>query len=367
MNRQELRREVDGFDPELPLEEGWTPPVSWYTERAFDRLERAAVFRKSWQLACRADQVRKPGDYVAGLSFGLSWVVVRGEDGVLRALANVCRHKATQVCEGAGNLPQLTCPYHGWTYRLDGALKTAPRVAGIRNLSRDEMALPQFAVQEWGPYVFFNADPDAPDLTASLTELDEALQSTGWSTLRFHARRRYVVESNWKVFCDNYLDGGYHIAHMHPSLAAQLDLDSYRTELFDRFSVQTSGGGQGGANRIGTGALYAWIYPNLMLNRYGPVLDTNYVIPLDEHRCEVFFDFFFDDTVDEAWIAASLAQSDVTQQEDMWVSAKAQVGMQSGTWPRGRYAPELEMGIQHFHRLLSMDLRRALEGALGRS
>ena len=176
----------------------------------------------------------------------------------------------------------------------------------------------------------------------------------------FHSRCRYVVASNWKVFCDNYLDGGYHIAHMHPSLAAQLDLDSYGTEIFDRFNVQSSAADRVQGGRIGGGALYAWIYPNLMLNRYGPVLDTNYVLPLDEDRCEVFFDFFFDDTVDEDWIAASLKQSDITQQEDMWVSAKAQVGMQSGTWPRGRYAPGLERGVQHFHRLLAGDLRSAL-------
>jgi choline monooxygenase len=355
-----LRDEVYSFDPSLPLEEGWTPPASWYTTGAFDQLERTAVFRRTWQLACRADQVQNPGDYVAGLSFGLAWVVVRGEDGVLRALANVCRHKATQVCEGAGNLPHLTCPYHGWTYRLDGSLKSAPRVAGIRNLVRGEMSLPAFSVEEWGPYVFLNADPEAAPLRGPLAELDSALEKTNWRSLKFHSRRQYVVESNWKVFCDNYLDGGYHIAHMHPSLAAQLDLDSYRTELFDRFSVQTSGGDTVSGGRIGGGAIYAWIYPNLMLNRYGPVLDTNYVIPIDADHCAVTFDFFFDETVDEAWIERSLAQSDVTQREDMWVSAKAQIGMKSGSWPRGRYAPAVEKAVQHFHRLLASDLRGAV-------
>jgi len=361
MQQNGLRDEVFSFDPDLPLEEGWTPPASWYTAPAFDKLERTAVFRKTWQLACRSDQVRNPGDFVAGLSFGLAWVIARGPDGVLRAMANVCRHKATQVCEGAGNLPHLTCPYHGWTYKLDGSLRTAPRVAGIRNLARGEMALPQFAVEEWGPYVFLNADVEAAPLASELTELNAALEATHWGDLTFHSRRRYVVECNWKVFCDNYLDGGYHIAHMHPSLADQLDLDSYRTELFDRFNVQTSGGDPVGGGRIGSGAVYAWIYPNLMLNRYGPVLDTNYVIPLNSNRCEVYFDFFFDGDVDGAWIDKSLIQSDVTQQEDMWVSAKAQIGMNSGTWPRGRYAPAVEKGVQHFHRLLASDLRRAVQ------
>ena len=110
MDQAGLHREVFAFNPDLPLEEAWTPPASWYTAPAVDQLERTAVFRNSWQLACRAAQVQNPGDFVAGLSFGLAWVVVRGQDGVLRAMANVCRHKATQVCEGAGNLPHLTCP-----------------------------------------------------------------------------------------------------------------------------------------------------------------------------------------------------------------------------------------------------------------
>lgn len=363
MNDEQLPREVLRFDPQLSLAEGWTPPVSWYIAPEFGQLERQAVFRRSWQLACRRDQVREPGQYVAGQAFDLPYLIVRGDDGVLRALANVCRHKATQVCEGAGQLPHLTCPYHGWTYHLDGGLKSAPRVAGIRSLVREDMALPRFALLEWGPYVLFNADSqaDPADFFRCVRELDEALEHTGWGELRFHSRRCYRVEANWKVFCDNYLDGGYHIAHMHPSLDAQLDLGSYRTQLFERFSIQSSRPDPQGGARIGGSALYAWLYPNLMLNRYGPVLDTNYVVPIDEHHCEVYFDFFFDDSVDAAWIEASLEQSEVTQREDMWVSAKAQVGMRSGTWPRGRYAPALEQGVHHFHRLLAADLRAALE------
>src|SRR5437762_3424704 len=115
----DLRREVLAFDPAIPIERASTPPVSWYVDPAFDRLDRDAVFRRTWQVACRTADVAERGHYVAGRSFGLSWVVVRGEDGVLRAFANTCRHKATEVCSGAGVLEHFTCPYHGWSYRLD--------------------------------------------------------------------------------------------------------------------------------------------------------------------------------------------------------------------------------------------------------
>src|SRR5690349_20507306 len=126
-----MRDHVLSFDPALPIAAASTPPAAWYTDPAIAVLEREAVFRRAWRVACRVDQVAEPGAYVAGrdAGSGLSWVVIRGEDGVLRALANTCRHKATEVCAGAGRAPHLTCPYHGWTYRLDGSLRTAPRMA----------------------------------------------------------------------------------------------------------------------------------------------------------------------------------------------------------------------------------------------
>jgi choline monooxygenase len=359
----DLRTEVLAFDPEIPIGRARTPPPTWYVDPAFDRLDRAAVFRRTWQVACRTEEVATPGAYVAGRAFGLSWVVVRGDDGVLRAFANSCRHKATEVCAGSGTLPHLTCPYHGWTYRLDGSLRTAPRMAGLEALNRAEMALPALGVQSWGPLVLIHADPAAP--FPDLRSLTTALDATGWTGLRWHGRRTWEVACNWKAYCDNYLDGGYHVAHVHPSLAAQLDLEAYRTELFDTFNIQSCPSGEGGvAGRTEGGALYAWIYPNLMLNRYGPCLDTNVVHPISERRCRVTFDFWFDpEQVDEQWVAASLADSEQTQLEDMDVSERVQVGMETGTWPNGPYAPKVEMAIHHFHRLLASDLRRATEGS----
>lgn len=357
-----LQREILAFDPGIPIGRARTPPASWYVEPAFDVLERTAVFRRTWQFACRADQVAAPGAWVAGRSFGLSWVVVRGDDGRLRAFANTCRHKATEVCTGEGTSPHLTCPYHGWTYRLDGSLKSAPRMAGIEAVDRSEMALPPFAVETWGPLVFVHADPAAPSFLPELAGLDSALAATDWTRLQWHGRRVYEVECNWKAYCDNYLDGGYHVAHLHPSLAGQLDLDAYRTELFGRYNVQSCPPREGRlAGRTGCGALYAWVYPNLMLNRYGPCLDTNLVHPISARRCRVIFDFWFDPReVDPPWIAASLEDSERTQREDMDVSERVQFGMETGTWRDGPYAPKIEIGIHHFHRLLAVDLRATL-------
>jgi choline monooxygenase len=361
----DLRAEVDGFDPRIPIERAHTPPVSWYTAPEFDRLDRAAVFRWNWQVACRVEQVAQPGAYVAGRSAGLSWVVARGEDGELWAFANSCRHKATEVCAGAGVATHFTCPYHGWTYHLDGSLRTAPRIAGIEDFDREAMGLPPLAVEVWGPFVLINADPVAEPFGRSVAELTARLDASGWGALRWRTSRTYEVSCNWKAYCDNYLDGGYHIAHLHPTLASQLDLERYATEVFGRYNVQTcppatTDAARVASGRIDGGALYAWVHPNLMLNRYGPCLDTNLVFPVSASRCVVRFDWWFAPDVDERWIEASLADTDATQQEDMAISERVQAGMESGTWAHGRYAPRVEVAMFHFHRLLAADLRRHL-------
>jgi len=356
-----LTRTLAGFDPTTPIASATSLPAAWYTDPAVAGRERERVFRGAWHLAARADQLAAPGSFVGGVSAGLPWLVVRGDDGALRAFHNACRHKATPLTLEAGRAGPdraLTCPYHGWRYRLDGSLKSAPRMAGSAHLGPGCLGLAPMGVAVWGPFVLVHADPAAE--APALTELTARLDATGWGRLRYAGERRWTVRCNWKVFVDNYLDGGYHIAHMHPSLDAQLDMAAYRTELFDRYSIQSAPAASAGVGpeRIGSGAIYAWIYPNLMVNRYGPALDTNLVLPLGPDRCEVVFGFWFDPELPdlEAFAARSMAQASVTQDEDIAVSEAVQIGMGSPAWNGGPYAPTVEQGIHHFHRLLATDL-----------
>ncbi|MFT5459001.1 MAG: choline monooxygenase [Myxococcota bacterium] len=357
-----MHPELGRFDPTIPLAAASTPPASWYVDPSIYAIEQRRVFARSWLQVARTDQLHAPGMSVGGCLAGLPWLVVRGDDGVLRAFHNVCRHKAALLVDGTATGTDLRCPYHGWRYRLDGRLLRAPRVAGIQAFDRDTLSLHPMAVAEWGPFVFINADAEAEPLVDQIPELDRLLSATGWADLRWRARRSYDVACNWKVFVDNYLDGGYHIPNMHPSLDAQLDLAGYRTETFAISSVQTSGASDGSdtaldvAARIGGGAIYGWLYPHFMLNRYGPVLDTNRIVPLGHDRCRVEFEFFFDAGVSDAFVAESMAQSEVTQLEDIAISESVQRGLGSPAYDTGRYAPELEVGEWHFHRLLAADL-----------
>jgi len=358
--------EIDRFDPEVPVEDAWFPPSSWYTDPRFTPLEREAVLGHSWQPVCRIDEVKEPRSFASGCAGGEPWVVTRGDDGLLRAFSNTCRHKGREVVTGCGRADDLVCGYHAWRYDLDGALRSAPKMAGVRGFDRQAMSLPQLGLTTWGPWVWVHPDPTAAPLRETVTELDRRLTAGGWDRLRFVERVEWDIGCNWKVFVDNYLDGGYHVPHMHPSLDDQLDMDTYRTELFEGYNIQSSRPGEGldgdeGNQRIGEGALYAWLFPNFTLNRYGPCMDSNLVTATAPDRCHVVYDFFFDPDTDgaEEFVRKSIEQSAVTQREDIEICESVQRGLGSRHYDRGRYAPQLEHGEHQFHQLLARRLRAA--------
>src|SRR5262249_47276154 len=150
-----------------------------------------------------------------------------------------------------------------------------------------------------------------PVPTSALSPIERSLEGRS-SRVRYVDSRSYAIAANWKVVVDNYLDGGYHVPHMHKSLAASLDMASYTTKTYERCSIQAAGG-QGDATRIGAGAAYAWIYPTFMINAYGGCIDTNTILPLGPDRCLVHYDFFF--APEAADVEASIAESDVVQRE----------------------------------------------------
>jgi len=372
--RNTLPRGIRGFDPGLPVAEARTPPSVWYTEADFLEKEKTAVFLRTWQAVGRTDQVQRKGDFFTGTLLGEPYLVLCEEPGRLRAFSNVCRHHAAPVARGEGRLETLVCPYHGWTYDLEGRLTRAPRMAGVKDFDRKRFSLPELRVTTWGPLVLVNFDRAAKPFSEGLEELEGRLEASGTFRLPFAARRTFELACNWKVFVENYLDGGYHVAGLHPGLAAQLDLASYRTEVGERFVLQSCGAGGEGSEpgkegaevrdfpeRVEGGALYAWIHPNLMLNRYGPFLDTNQVFPLAPGRCRVVFDWYVAPEAAggaEGFLERSLAASEKVQAEDTWICEAVQEGLASGSYDRGRYAPGLEHGMHYFHRLLA----RALQG-----
>src|SRR5262245_4498767 len=231
------------FDPSLPLEKACTIPSAWYLDAEIAALEKERVFAGTWQMVGRVDQVATPGDYFTAEIADEPILVVRGEDGVLRAFFNVCRHRAARVAiEPCGHATRLRCRYHGWTYDLAGRLRGVPEFDGVADFNREDNGLTPVAVETWGPLVFVHLSRETgfQPVRQFLAPLPEHVSTRGIDRLRFFERREYVLNCNWKIFCDNYLDGGYHVNTIHPGLSGVLDYTGYHTELAEHTSVQVS-------------------------------------------------------------------------------------------------------------------------------
>jgi choline monooxygenase len=366
---------VHGYDASAPLERASTIPASWYLDERIFELERRSVFAKAWQMVGRAEQVNQARQFISGTTAGDEPIaVVRGEDGALRAFFNVCRHHAAAVVtEPEGSAQTLRCPYHGWTYGLDGALKGTPDFTGVCDFDRTANGLVPLPVGVWEGWVFVAVDATAP-LEAFLgADLAARVAPLGLSTLRWMERRRYLLDCNWKVFVDNYLDGGYHVPHLHKGLDSVLDYGGYTIETGGRFCLQSSplvtDGAEAatGAVRHGDRAHYVWIYPNFMINTYGGAMDTNLVVPLGVDKTEVLFDFYFAD-VSEAARAhneASIEIADRIQAEDVGICRSVQRGLASRAYTSGRLSVRREAGEHLFHRLLYADLLSGLTSSSG--
>src|SRR5581483_1511528 len=179
-----------------------TIPSSWYTDPQFLERENERIFWHTWQPVGHAGKVAARGAYLAAEIAGEPCAVVRGNDGVLRAFSNVCRHRASTILDGNGCVKSLRCPYHGWTYSLEGDLLVAPEFEGVENWNRTDERLPPMRVEAWGPYVFVNIDSKAAPLSEVLGDIPEQVAAIGClvTQLHFSYRRDYLICCNWKVY-----------------------------------------------------------------------------------------------------------------------------------------------------------------------
>lgn len=360
------------YNDQAPLSEASTIPAPWYVDARIADLENQAVFSKTWQMVGRVDQVEKTGQFVTANVAGEPIVVVRGNDGVLRGFYNVCRHHAAKVVtESCGQASILHCPYHGWNYGLDGSLKGMPEFDGVKNFEREQNGLVPLRAETWEKFVFVNLDPGGPSLREFLGGLVRRVAPLGVSKLHYFESRIYDIACNWKVFIDNYLDGGYHVPHLHKGLNSVLDYKQYTIENEDRYCLQSSPmvsseeDAATGAARKGDRAWYFWQYPNLMINCYEGYMDTNLVSPLDVDHCRVIFDFYFADVSASrrAYNEQSVAVGARVQDEDLGICEDVQRGLKSRVYGAGRLSARREAGEHLFHRLLAADLKAGVQRA----
>jgi Rieske 2Fe-2S family protein len=218
---------------DAPLEA--TLPTRWYRDEAVFNVEKERIFWREWIAVCRDEELPNPGDHRIVDVLGQSLLLVRNRDGVLRAFYNVCRHRGARLCKPDATAPDpwrvelaggvisgrmIVCPYHRWSYDLNGALIAAPHLRGSPNFDKQDFNLYPVGVAVWAGFVFLHLTPaHAESLPERLDAITERIRRYPLANLRIGATLRYDVAANWKIVCENYNEC-YHCAGVHPELCA---------------------------------------------------------------------------------------------------------------------------------------------------
>ena len=342
--------------------------LAWsaYSDLALPARERERIFARAWQYVGHLSELGEGPGYLAGRVGDIPVVVTRDGDGVFRAFLNVCRHRGSVLAAGAAARETLQCPYHAWTYGLDGALLAAPRSNREPGFECGGIALRPASVGVWGPFVFVNPDPDAASLATILGDLPELVSTAGVAVdqLKHHGRAESAVDANWKLVAENFLEC-YHCAVAHPGFSALVDVspDAYELDLGESFSsqfgpVRENGKGIDTEGEI-TRSQFHFLWPNTMINIFPGRLNFSIgpVLPAGAERTERFLDYFFGPEVEETWISELLEFDGQVGAEDKVLVENVQRGVATGLIDRGRLLPESER--------LIVDFQQRVQTALG--
>jgi phenylpropionate dioxygenase-like ring-hydroxylating dioxygenase large terminal subunit len=207
--------------------------ASRYHSPEFHELEKKHVWNRVWQLACREEDIPEPGDFHVYDVADLSLIVVRSASGGIKAFHNACLHRGTRLCDDSGRANHLRCPFHGFTWSLEGELTDVPCRWDFPHVKDDEFALPQAQVGVWAGFVFVNPDPDAPPLEKYLGDLDKHFAPFNLAA-RFKAVHvAKVIDCNWKVGMEAFLES-YHVIATHPQLLEYLGDSNTQYDVYPR-------------------------------------------------------------------------------------------------------------------------------------
>jgi choline monooxygenase len=340
------------------LDRGETLPADWYSDPALLRVEQERIFSRFWQYAGRAELVAEPGSYLTSFAGHIPIVVVRDRAETLRAFVNVCRHRGHVVADGAGRRNALQCPYHAWTYALDGTLRAAPRSEREPGFDPSGYSLLPVAVETWGPLVFVNPAPGAGPLAEALGPLPGFVAESGLELdrLRFRRRAEWEVASNWKIVMENYLEC-YHCPVAHPGFSKVIDVDPDAYQLRSEGLVSSQFGpvrSPAAGNGDGQMAQYHLLWPSSTLNiDPGPGnLSVDVTHPAGPERSAGFTDYYFYEEVPDETAAQMIEFATQVGREDAALVESVHRGLASGMVPHGRLLTNSEHLIQHFQRLV---------------
>ena len=339
-----------------------------YVDPVWFDHEMRTIFARTWQWVCHGEKVREAGQYTTAVIAGMPIMVVRTHDDELKAFYNVCKHRAHELLQDEGTTRSIVCPYHAWTYDLDGGLIAARHTSHLPDFELGEICLDEVQVEEFGGFVYVNLDLTAPSLAEQAGDLGQEIAH--WvpdiDQLTFAHRLSYTIESNWKNVIDNFLEC-YHCHVAHKDFVSLVDMDTYEVTTHGIYSSHMADAGKGdntaydvSAATVTTHAVW-WLWPNTCLMRYpgrGNFIVLN-VIPDGAGRTLETYDFFLETKApNEAELESIAYLDEVLQVEDINLVESVQRGMSTPAFTQGRIVTDptgsglSEHGLHHFHGLV---------------
>lgn len=197
-----------------PFDDAIAMPPSVYTSPDFLAAEQREVFAREWICVGRASSLKEIGDYLTDEIAGQPIVVLKDRTGTIRALSNVCLHRMSTLLEGTGNAKVIVCPYHAWSYELDGRLRGAPHMQGNPGFCKDHQRLPELKVEIWQGWIYVTLRPDATPVAERLAELSAMIAPYGMADYIETFREEHVWDTNWKILAENFMES-YHLPMLH--------------------------------------------------------------------------------------------------------------------------------------------------------
>jgi choline monooxygenase len=334
-----------------------TLPWRTYADPGLVAVERERIFARAWQYVGHLGELGSGPGYLAVRVGDIPLVVTRDGESSLRAFLNVCRHRGSLIASGAASRETLQCPYHAWTYGLDGSLRAAPRSDREPGFDCEGIALRPASVGAWGPFLFASPDPAATPLADVLGKLPELVADAGIDVdaLEFRHRDEWALEANWKLVAENFLEC-YHCSVAHPGFTALVDVspDAYRLDAGATFSSQFGPVRENGSGLDTAGAVvrsqFHFLWPNTGINIFPG--RTNFsigpLLPAGPERTERYLDYFFGGDADEEWVGEFLQFDAQVGAEDKALVENVQRGVATGLIERGRLLPDSERLIADF-------------------
>ena len=339
------------------LDQGETLPALLYVAPEVYQLEQQKIFSRSWQYACHESRVKEPGDYAVARAGDTPIVVTCADDGELRGFVNVCRHRLHAVAPENGRGQVMQCPYHGWTYGMDGRLVSAPRSRREPGFDCSAISLEPVSVARWDQWVFVNPDPEAPSLDSVVQDIRPFTDELN-ADLRgyeFQVRYEYPMECNWKIWAENAVEC-YHCPTLHrSSFGRTYDtrpdrylLGSFEDTITNAGPIKWLPDGVDPESLKGFRFAYLWPTSFFALDDYVGFVGA--IMPLAPERCLAFVDMYSKPGADPSVVADWLKMWDQTLIEDQAATDNQQVGYRSGRVPRGRLMLDSEHPLQAFMR-----------------